>query len=75
MLATHRSMVFSVIAKLSGGSKKRFKLCPNQRGDDTQLIWPALFNAMRKKKPFPITINEAVEVVRVTEVVRKMNGQ
>jgi scyllo-inositol 2-dehydrogenase (NADP+) len=37
-------------------------------------IWQGLYNAIRKGKPYPITIDEAVEVVRVTELVKKGTG-
>jgi scyllo-inositol 2-dehydrogenase (NADP+) len=49
------------------------QVVPKTGGDDTLLIWQALFNAIRKKIPFPITIEEAVEVVRVTDIVRRSN--
>lgn len=34
-------------------------------------IWKPLYNTIRKGKMFPITIDEAIEVVRITELVRK----
>jgi predicted dehydrogenase len=40
-------------------------------GCDTYHIWQHLYNAIRKSKPFPITIDEAVEVVRVSELAKK----
>ena len=38
---------------------------------DTHDIWQALYNAIRKGKPYPITIDEGMEVVRITELVKK----
>ena len=38
---------------------------------DTHDIWQALYNAIRKGKPYPITIDEGIEVVRITELVKK----
>ncbi len=38
---------------------------------DVHDIWQGLYNTIRKGKPFPITIDEAIEVVRVTELVKK----
>ena len=51
--------------------EKTIQVVPKSEGDDSHLIWQALFNAVRKNKPFPITIDEAVEVVRVVDVVKK----
>jgi len=38
---------------------------------DTFHIWKHLYEAIRNGVPFPITIDEAAEVVRVTEMVKK----
>ncbi|MFA6101848.1 MAG: Gfo/Idh/MocA family oxidoreductase [Victivallaceae bacterium] len=38
---------------------------------DTHDIWQALYNTIRKGKPYPITIDEGMEVVRITELVKK----
>jgi len=38
---------------------------------DPSNIWAPLFESIRNGKPFPITIDEAMEVVRVTEQVKK----
>lgn len=38
---------------------------------DTHDIWKHLYNTIRKGKLFPITVDEAIEVVRVTELVKK----
>ena len=37
-------------------------------------IWDALYSAIREGKRFPITIEEGVEVVRVSELARKSAG-
>lgn len=38
---------------------------------DTHDIWKGLYDAIRKGKRYPITVGEGVEVVRVTELVKK----
>jgi len=38
---------------------------------DTHMIWSHLYAAIREKVPFPIKTDEAVEVVRVTDMVKK----
>ncbi len=38
---------------------------------DVHHIWKGLYNAIRKGKPYPITIDEGVEVVRVAELARR----
>lgn len=40
-------------------------------GCDTHSIWPALYAAIRDGVPFPVKTAEAVEVVRVTEEVKR----
>lgn len=50
--------------------EKTVKVVPKSAGDDTHLIWQALYNAIRKGQPFPITIDEAVDVVRVSDAVK-----
>ena len=40
-------------------------------GCDTFHIWKHLYNSIRKGKPFPVTIDEAVEVVRISELAKK----
>ncbi|MBN1864241.1 MAG: Gfo/Idh/MocA family oxidoreductase [Victivallales bacterium] len=44
-------------------------------GCDTHHIWKHLFAAVRENIEFPITIDQAVEVVRITEAVRAMSSQ
>jgi hypothetical protein len=51
--------------------EKKIPVVPKSEGDDTHIIWQALYNTIRKNKPFPITMDEAVEVVRVTDAVKK----
>ena len=34
-----------------------------------------LYNALRNKIPFPVTSRDALEVVRITEIVKKQNPQ
>ena len=41
---------------------------------ETDHIWDYLYAAIREGKPFPITTAQAVEVVRITELARIMNG-
>ena len=50
--------------------EKTVQIIPKSEGDDTHLIWSALYNSIRKNKSFPITIDEAVEVVRVSGRVK-----
>ncbi|MFA5203361.1 MAG: Gfo/Idh/MocA family oxidoreductase [Lentisphaeria bacterium] len=38
---------------------------------DPDNIWLPLYRSIREKQPFPITIDEAVEVVRVAELIKK----
>ncbi len=38
---------------------------------DIHHIWQGLYEAIRKGKPYPITIEEGVEVVRISELVKK----
>jgi scyllo-inositol 2-dehydrogenase (NADP+) len=38
---------------------------------DIHDIWKGLYDAIRKGRRYPITIDEAIEVVRVTELVKK----
>ncbi len=40
-------------------------------GDITEKIWVHLYNAIRKGIPYPITMAEAVEVVRVIDLVKQ----
>jgi predicted dehydrogenase len=40
-------------------------------GEDTPSIWDHLYAALRQGKPFPITLDEALEVVRVIDRVRQ----
>ncbi|HPN84486.1 MAG TPA: Gfo/Idh/MocA family oxidoreductase [Victivallales bacterium] len=40
-------------------------------GQTMSNIWKALFETVRKRKKFPISIDEGLEVVRVTEIVKK----
>lgn len=40
-------------------------------GCDTFHIWKSMYNSIRKGKPFPVTIDEAVEVVRISELAKK----
>ena len=40
-------------------------------GDRPETIWSYLYRAIRLGKPYPITIDEAVEVVRVIDLVKK----
>jgi predicted dehydrogenase len=47
------------------------KVVPQSSGDDTHLIWQALYNSIRKNKPFPVKADEAVEVVRVADSVKR----
>ena len=51
--------------------ERTIQVVPQSGGDDTHLIWPALYNSIRRHKPFPITIDEAVEVVRVSDRVKR----
>ncbi len=37
---------------------------------DVHHIWKGLYEAIRKGKPYPITIDEGVEVVRITEMAK-----
>ena len=50
--------------------EKTIKVAPKAKCD-THDIWQALYNAIRKGKPYPITIEEGMEVVRITELVKK----
>jgi len=40
-------------------------------GDRPEMIWNYLYETIRLGKPYPITIDEAVEVVRVIDLVKK----
>jgi predicted dehydrogenase len=40
-------------------------------GYDVHHIWKGLYEAIREGKPYPITIDEAIEVVRVTELAKR----
>ena len=40
--------------------------CPDTESD----IYKYVFNAVRKGEPFPVTIEQAAEVVRITEIVK-----
>lgn len=51
--------------------EKTVQVVPQSTGDDTHMIWQALHDAIRKNKPFPITLDEAVEVVRVVHAVKR----
>ncbi len=42
-----------------------------QEGDGTPRIWDALYDTLRLHKPFPITSEQALKVIRVIERVRK----
>ncbi|MBN8217097.1 MAG: Gfo/Idh/MocA family oxidoreductase [Spirochaetes bacterium] len=41
---------------------------------NTDHIWDHLFAAIREGKKFPITLEEGIEVVRITELVKKNSG-
>lgn len=41
---------------------------------DTHNIWEHLYRAIREGVPFPITIDEGVEVVRIVDAVKKGSG-
>jgi predicted dehydrogenase len=47
--------------------EKTLKVKPKKTYD----IWDELYNAIRKRKKFPITLDEAVEVMRVVSVAKK----
>ncbi len=47
-------------------TEKTFPISPKETGD----IWDAVYNTLRKGKPFPIRIEEAVEVMRVISKVK-----
>jgi scyllo-inositol 2-dehydrogenase (NADP+) len=53
--------------------EKNVQVVPQSEGDDTQTIWPALYHAIRRNKPFPITIDEALEVVKVADIARRFS--
>ena len=38
-------------------------------------FYSEVYNSMRNGKPFPITAKQAVEVIRITEEIRKQNPQ
>lgn len=40
-------------------------------GCDTDAVWDHLYAAIRHRRPFPVTIAQAVEVVRIGELARK----
>lgn len=50
--------------------EKTITVAPKAKCNESD-IWKALYNTIRKGKAFPITIDEAIEVVRVTELVKK----
>ncbi len=37
-------------------------------------LWPAVYRAMREGIPFPVTIEQALEVVRITDMARAASG-
>ncbi len=50
--------------------EKTLKVAP-KNGHDVHHIWKALYDKIRKGKAFPISTDEAVEVVRITELAKK----
>ena len=50
--------------------EKTVKVAPKAKCD-VHDIWQGVYNAIRKGKPYPITIEEGMEVVRITELVKK----
>ena len=39
-------------------------------GDYTEKIWEYIYNAINGIAPYPITIDQAVEVVRITDMIK-----
>ena len=44
-------------------------------GLNVNSFYGVLYDTMRNGKPFPITAKQAVEVIRITEEIRKQNPQ
>ncbi|HEY3325334.1 MAG TPA: Gfo/Idh/MocA family oxidoreductase [Planctomycetota bacterium] len=51
--------------------EKTIKAAPSTKCDMPNTIWIKLYEAVREGKPFPITTDEAVEVMRVITAVKK----
>ena len=41
------------------------------QGDGTARIWDALYDAIRRNIPFPVTLDQAAKVIEVIERVKK----
>lgn len=50
--------------------EKTFPVAPKNRAE-MPAIWDALYDTIRKGKPFPISLDEALDVMKVTDMARR----
>jgi predicted dehydrogenase len=51
--------------------EKTLKAAPKTSCNITDTIWFALYDTVRRRKPFPIKLDEAVEVMRIADAARR----